>query len=292
MSKASDAFEYEIVQMVNRHIGECLPGKLPAWMKEEGIVPEARIRSVEGIGSKDKANKTDVIIHLDGSAPIKISAKLMNADYFGNWYGHQRFLQEFGKEAFDRMTVAATAFANKWSVAAKVPFVGVSICFGRRIGKTGQNFTEIFTQRDILTVARGFGEGDAVANCMYVANHSAKTIPELINNLEAITEETVMQVTGQFKVAYRPINPLTEGSNRGKNVYTRFRPYNRLPERTVVRDPGMLFSLGKFVTVEPTRLNHNHILDELEREYNIVIPRKNETAARRIPYGQRRGGIR
>lgn len=274
MSKASDAFEKEIVQMVSLHIGENLPSDLPVWMKNEGIVPNAKIISVDGIGSKDKDNKTDVIINLENSQPIKISAKLMNADYFGNWYGHQRFLQEFGREAFDRMTAASTAFANKWAKTSTAPFVGVSICFGRRSGRTGQNFTDIFTHNDILTVARGFGCGDSVANCMYIADHSARTIQGLINNLKEITEETVNQVTENFKVAHRPINPITEGTNRGKNVYTRFQPYNRLKNKLVIRDPKILFSLGEFVTVEPNRLNHNHILDDLERNYNIVVPRK------------------
>lgn len=274
MSKASDAFENEIVQMVRLHVGENLPSVLPEWMLQEGIVPGAKIIGVDGIGSKDKDNKTDVIIYLANSEPIKISAKLMNADYFGNWYGHLRFLQEFGRDAFDRMTAASTAWANEWAKTATAPFVGVSICFGRRSGRTGQNFTDIFTHEDILTVARGFGSGDSVANCMYVADHSARSIQGLINNLEVITEETVNRVTENFKVAHRPINPITEGTNRGKNVYTRFMPYKRLTHKLVIRDPKMLFSLGEFVTVEPNRLNHNHILDDLERTYNIVVPRK------------------
>ena len=144
MSKASDAFEQEIVAMVSYHIGEALPMRLPQWLLREGIRPGAEILGVRGIGSKDRRNKTDVIINLRNSMPIKISAKLKNADYIGNWYGHQRFLQEFGEEAFLRMTAASTDFAYRWAKTAKAPYVGVSICFGRRTGKTGQNFTDIF----------------------------------------------------------------------------------------------------------------------------------------------------
>ena len=94
MSKASDAFENEIVTMVSKHIGENLPSTLPDWMLKEGIIPGAKIVSVDGIGSKSKDNKTDVIIKLSEGEPIKISAKLRNADYFGNWYGHKRFIAE------------------------------------------------------------------------------------------------------------------------------------------------------------------------------------------------------
>lgn len=274
MSKASDAFENEIVTMVTKHLGEALPSELPDWMVDEGIIPGAVITSVDGIGSKSKENKTDVIIKLDKGEPIKISAKLRNADYFGNWYGHKRFIAEFGEDAFERMTEASTNFANEWAKTATAPYVGVSICFGRRSGKTGQDFLDIFTSDDILTVARGFGSGDHVANCMYISNNSATNIPSLINNIEEITTDSVNEATENFKVAHRPINPITEGTNRGKNVYTRFMPYEKLPQRTVIRDPKKLFKLGEFVTVEPTSLNHNHILDDLEANYNIVIPRK------------------
>ncbi len=274
MSKASDAFEQEIVDMVSEHIGDNLPITLPRWLIEEGVVPGSRILAVDGIGSKDRRNKTDVIIFLENSMPIKISAKLKNADYFGNWYGHKRFLQEFGEDAFYRMTHASTDFANDWAQTAVAPFVGVSICFGRRTGRTGQDFTDIFTVDDILTVARGYGNGDSVANCMYIDNRSANSIQTLINNLDEITTESVISATESFKVAHRPINPMTEGTNRGKNVYTRFMPFDVLPEKTIITSPRVLFTLGRFVPVEPNCLNHNHILDDLEENYNIIIPRK------------------
>lgn len=274
MSKLSDFFEAQIVKMVNAHAGQSLPSNLPTWLMDEGVAPGARILGAVGIGSQDRKNKTDVVIYLEQSEPIKISAKLRNADYFGNWYGHQRFLEEFGSDAFLRMTAAATLFANRWARTATAPYVGVSICFGKRTGHTGQRFTEIFTIEDILTVARGYGDGISVANCMYIADTCASDIPGLINSLEAITIESVNRVAEEFKVIYRPINPITEGTNRGKNVYTRFLPEKRLDTPTVISDPELLFSLGRFVEVGPSRLNHNHILDDLEDNYNIIIPRK------------------
>ncbi|WP_449461296.1 hypothetical protein [Streptococcus suis] len=76
------------MEFVKQNINQPLPTQLPKWMIDEGIVPGAIIQDVKGIGSKDSKNKTDVIIHLSEGAPIKISAKLLNADYFGNWYGH------------------------------------------------------------------------------------------------------------------------------------------------------------------------------------------------------------
>lgn len=274
MSKASDLLEQEIVTLVENYIGQQIPFDLPSWLIDEGVRPGARIVDVDGIGSKCRLNKTDVLIILENSAPIKISAKLANADYFGNWYSHKRFLDEFGGEAFERMTRASTNFANMWARTATAPFVGVSICFGKRTGLTGQNFTDIFTPEDILTVARGFGDGDSAANCMYIADCVPNTIEELIDCLQEISIETVNDATENFKVAHRPINPITEGTNRGKNVYTRFLPYERLPEPTIITRPNILFSLGEFVTVEPNGLNHNHILNDLEKRYNIIVPRK------------------
>ena len=274
MSKVSDLLEQELVTLVEDYIGQRIPYDLPRWLIDEGVRPGARIVAVDGIGSKSRLNKTDVLIILESSSPIKISAKLANADYFGNWYSHKRFLDEFGFEAFERMTKASTAFANKWAETAIAPFVGVSICFGKRKGLTGQDFTDIFTSKDILTVARGLGDGDSTANCMYIADYVPRTIEDLIDCLQEISIETVNEATENFKVAHRPINPITEGTNRGKNVYTRFQPYKRLPKPTVIREPDILFSLGRFVTVEPDGLNHNHILNELEEKYNIIVPRK------------------
>ena len=274
MSKVSDLLEQELVTLVEDYIGQRIPYDLPQWLIDEGVRPGAKIVAVDGIGSKSRLNKTDVLIILESSSPIKISAKLANADYFGNWYSHKRFLDEFGFEAFERMTKASTAFANRWAETATAPFVGVSICFGKRKGLTGQDFTDIFTSKDILTVARGFGDGDSTANCMYIADYVPRTIEELIDCLQEISIETVNEATENFKVAHRPINPLTEGTNRGKNVYTRFQPYERLPEPTIITRPNILFSLGEFITVEPNGLNHNHILNELEEKYNIIVPRK------------------
>jgi len=273
MSKASDQFEQNLVQMINKYKGYTLPS-LPDWMLHEGIVPNSKIISAEGIGSISKDNKTDVIIHLENSAPIKISAKLSNAHFFGNWYGHKRFIAELGNDAFIRMTKETTLWANNWMKTAKAPFVGVSLCFGKRSGRTAQNFTDIFKHEDILTVVRGFGCGDSVANCMFVANSVKQDLDHFIKTLQPIKNETIHAATNSFKIAYRPINPLTECSNRGKNVYTRFVPFKKCHQKMTITSASELFKIGNFQTVEPNLLTHNNILNNLEAEYNIVIPRK------------------
>ncbi|PRR84563.1 hypothetical protein [Clostridium vincentii] len=273
MSRLSDALEFAIVRAVT--IGDRLPNVLPQWMLDLGIRPSARIINTSGIGSKDKNNKTDVYIELENSKPIKISAKLSNADYFGNWYGHIRFLQEFSETSFLSQTKAATSWANWWMNQPQANlFVGVSICYGRRTGKTGQDFLDIYTYDDILSVCRGFGNGSHVANCLYSSSHHPTSLNDVLINLQPITADVIEEMVGDFKVAYRPINPLTERSNRGKNVYSKFQPFHKLPIRTKITTTNELFRLGEFVQIEPNRFNHNHILTELDSEYNIFIPRK------------------
>ncbi len=273
MSKYSDELEYAIARSITPNT--CLPQTLPNWMVDLGIRPGARIKNVYAIGSKDKNNKTDVYVELENSQPIKISAKLSNADYFGNWYGHKRFLQEFGEQAFFRQTAAATNWANWWMKQSQANlFVGVSICYGKRTGNTAQNFLDIYTYDDILSVCKGYGDGMNVANCLYASSFYPSSLLDILNMLQPINKTTIYKLVGDFKVAYRPINPLTEGSNRGKNVYTKFQPFNKLATKTIINSTESLFKLGNFVPVSPTTLNHNHILNELDSTYNIRIPRK------------------
>ncbi|WP_252215796.1 hypothetical protein [Clostridium sp. VAP41] len=274
MSKKSDLLEQNIADLAHNYSN--LPSNLPPWMKNLGIIPSSQIISSRRIGSENRNNKTDILITLENSVNIKISAKLSSADYFGNWYGHVRFLEEFGNETFYKLTKDATEWANWWITQTDAPFVGVSICFGRRSGNTARRFLDIFSPQDILSIVKGFesDDNDATANCMYISSKAPTSLEELINNLVPITLETIEQAVGEFMIAYRPINPITEGTNRGKNVYTQFIPHKKLDNLTKIISPKEIETLGEFEVVEPNRLNHNHILNKLESEYNILIPRK------------------
>lgn len=274
MSKKSDLFEQNIADCANKF--NSLPTILPDWMESLGIKANSKIINASRIGSKSKDNKTDVLIELENSEPIKISVKLNSADNFGNWYGHVRFLEEFGKETFCNITKAITKWANSWITKPQAsPFVGVSICFGRRTGETAIPFLDIFSPQDIISVVRGFGEEcNSTANCMYISDFPPTSIEDLIKNLRPITLESIKEATGTFMIVCRPINPMTEGTNRGKNVYTQFIPFKPLDSLTTVTTTDELRKLGSFHTVSPNRLNHNHILNNLEKEFKLVIPRK------------------
>lgn len=270
MSERTDQFERRIVSSIT---DDYLPSSIPQWMQNIGIRPGARILDVEWVGSS--GSKTDVLIRLENSEPIKISAKLSSADYFGNWYSHSRVINEFGEEAFYRLVSDCTDWANEWihNPAASI-YVGVSICFGKRSGNTAREFTDVFSYEDIIKIVAGVGTGDYIANCLYVSSNVPRNIHDLLENLEPIDEHTIYQLSSNFKVAYRPINPMTEGTNRAKCTYTQFKPYRRLETMTKITNLSELVQLGEYVPVEANSLNHNRLLNELEQDYNIFIPRK------------------
>jgi hypothetical protein len=271
VSKKTDQFESDIVSAIKGT--NAIPSVIPQWMESIGIRPGARIIDVSRTGSS--GSKTDVFIRLKDSEPIKISAKLSSADYFGNWYSHKRVLQEFGKPAFRKLVTACSEWANWWKLQPKASFfVGVSVNFGRRSGNTFRRFTDVFAYDDIVKVVAGFGQGDHVANCLYQSAKVPNNINDLFENLKPINKETIQDLSSNFQVVFRPINPMTEESNRGKCIYTQFRPYRKLQEATIVTDFSDLKQLGDYVEVEANSLNHNRLLNKLESDYNIFIPRK------------------
>lgn len=274
MSRAVE-FEKEIARSAKS--GEHIPQEIPDWMRGLGIQPGAVIERAERIGSKDSKNKTDVLIILKDSPPLKISVKLSSADYFGNWYSHKRIVSEFGNEVFHKLTYKITEWANNWACNSNASlFVGVSICFGRRSGNTSIPFLDIFDETsELLKIIAGVGTGNQVANCLYSSNLSPKGIEDVIKELRPINQELIAEKGNEIKVVCRPINPKTEGSNRGKNTYTIFLPHQALPELRVVEDLSELMKLGKFVRLaKADGTNHNRVLNGLEKEYNIFIPRK------------------
>lgn len=277
MSKKSEKLEKELEELANKYIGKAIPDSIPDWMITEGILAGSVIERAERKGQKN--SKTDVLIRLKDSMPIKISAKLSNADYFGNWYGHKRFINEFGIDTFNKLSREVTDWANKKLEAEDDLFVGVCISFGGRTGDTGIDFTKIFKSEDILTIAKGNEGNEECANALFVSNKTPKHIEGLINELQEISIENVEKAVKKFKVILRPVNPMTNDTNNSKCIYTRFQPQKRLEEKTIITSMADLKLLGKFVPVEcdvSYNLTTNRQLEILENCFNIVIPRKKD----------------
>lgn len=241
-----------------------------------------KIISSQKIGSKSPKNKTDVLVELSNGKKIKISIKLSNADYFGNWYGHKRALSEFGKEKIKKLIEGTTDWANTvWLQSAHASlFVGVSVSFGTRSGNTQKNFLDIFDADDVLKIIKGDlpDSHDETANVLYVNDRHPNDFQELLESLRVINKNNVKSQVKNFKIIFRPINPKTEESNRGKNIYTKFDSTSqKLSKKRIVEDLESLKELGKFVEVDldkESTINHNKVLDDLFNYKNIVVPRK------------------
>ncbi|MDR9401923.1 MAG: hypothetical protein RI580_00645 [Halothece sp. Uz-M2-17] len=274
MPTNAEKLELAIRDIASR--GTQLLQTLPEWMLDLGIIPQDIVTNAERIGAKDPTYKTDVIIHFQESPPLKISAKLSNAGYYGNWYGHKRLVKEFGIKIFQSITNQATKWANQWINDPQANlFVGVSISFGERTGKTYIDFLDIFeSTEDLRTVIAGSGKGEGVANCLYISSDAPQSLNDLFDKLEPINQTVLKRKAQEIKIVFRPVNPITEGSNRGKNAYTRFQPTKPLPSKQEIKSIEQLRKLGRFIEVQPNSINHNYILDDLRDKYNIIIPRK------------------
>lgn len=280
MVKKYAQFESDLTRAVNNFSGDSLPMYLPSWMLNNGIVPGSEIESATDIGPLSSKNKTDILVKLRNSEPLKISVKMQNADYMGNWYTHSRIIEEFGQKVFDKITTAVTHWSNEYSHDfdwENKPFVGVSVSFGKRSGKTCIPLKDILSEsecnRIVTAMGAGIGSGFGVANALYYSDDIPTNISQLINSLEEMNYDNITKFTGDFKLILRPINPMTEGSNRGKNVFSQFVPYNSLETKTKITTMSELNKLGTFEKVEPNQLNHNRVLNRLELA-NIIIPRK------------------
>jgi hypothetical protein len=278
MAKDYAQLESDMVAFFNNN--SKLPCNLPEWISNLGITPNDTITKCTNMGSQSPDNKTDILIEFSQSPPIKISVKLDNADYFGNWYTHQRITSEFSIGCLSKLFSETTNWANCWATKPQASlFVGVSICFGKRSGETALDFDKVFSVDDIRTIVQGFNP-DSIksANSLYVASQAPTTYTELFDNLKPIDNDTLLEIASNFKIVMRPINPMTEGTNRAKQIYTKFVPYKKLVNVIEINSLVELMKLGRFspLNIESGdhKINHNRVIKELLTNFNIKIPVK------------------
>lgn len=272
MSTFTDNFENSIMSFAQSQKGKPLPNPLPAWITALGISSTDTITDAKRVGAS--GSKTDVTVYFTNNKELNISIKMASADYFGNWYSHSRIMAEFGQIIFDKLTRDCTNWANQWlQKTSSNFFVGVSISFGKRVGGTGSRFLDVFTLADIQTIVAGSG-GAGTANCLYTGSVAPTSLSNFFTILQPINSSTIFTLSQDFKIIYRPINPLTERSNRSKCSYTQFVPSQRLNKLTEVKTLADLRPLGQFERVTANSMNHNRIIKKLKADFNVQVPIK------------------
>ncbi|MCP4326057.1 MAG: hypothetical protein GY787_30320 [Alteromonadales bacterium] len=262
----SSSFKSEVGKEIN------IPDNIKASL---GLI-STRVHSVNSDICKQHDSKTDVLVTFSDGKKLKISVKKDNADYFGNWYTHQRIQTEFGNSALQKLTDATTAWANKW---IRMPnssfFLGVSINFGSRRGNTFMNFNDIFNQHDIRTIVQGHNLNlDTSANVLLQTSSPINTMDEIMNSLQPFDFRLLTQLFRDVKIVFRAINPSTEGSNRGKQTYTKFVPNKKFTTPTLLTTKDDLIAFGRFETVDfntEFKLNHNHVIKGIASNYNMQV---------------------
>lgn len=282
MSRATDQFEQNLSTAIQKIFEKDTNFEnVPQWFENMYGKPPYRLEETMVIGGQ--LGKTDILVNAINSynqkISLKISVKMANADYWGNWYSHNRFIDEFGMESFEKIVLATTDWANNWVnfPQAKL-FVGVSISFGTRTGNTAGILKDILTDEDILSIIRGnFEDETRNADLMYVSSIIPSSWDDLFEFLKPITLEEIRNsdLINNMKIIYRPINPMTERSNRGKCSYTMFVPFAKATEPIIVNNLDDLMKLGRYEPVECNSINHNRIINMLKNEYNIYVEVKN-----------------
>jgi hypothetical protein len=208
LSETSKSDEHE-QNIADAFINKTLPDHLPKWMIDLGIKSGAKVIKSKNIGSN--IHKSDVIVDFNIGESLRISAKMSNADFFGNWYWHEKVRDDLGEEFIDPITNAALSFAKsiesgKYRSKKNEPILGIAISFGKRAGKTGIDFAELISSKKILNIIVGSNPNDKKnANCLYATTDVPNDINKLINSLSPLSETTVEKLLRNFKIIFRII---------------------------------------------------------------------------------------
>lgn len=277
MSKKTDMFEKKLaISLQNIFQNDTNYHNIPNWFIQEFGTPPYNLNKVEVTGGQ--LGKTDVLVDFVGKPSLQISVKMANADYWGNWYSHTRFINEFGIDSFNKIVEDCTNWANSWITDANASFfIGVSVSFGKRQGTTGRPLGNILNVQDVISIIQGnFSNPKLNANATYISDALPNNLLELFRYLEPITPEVIINsgILQDMKIIYRPVNPITSGTDRGKCIYTKFESNQVFNEPTVISTLSELQQIGQFVRVTDDSVNHNRQIKYLLDTYNVVIPVK------------------
>jgi len=266
-SKKSDAHEKTIAKAFR---GLSLPNKLPKWMIDYGFVPGAKVVKSRQTGGS--GIKPDIIVTFDQGPSLRISAKMSNADFFGNWYPKHKVRSDLGDELVKPLSDATMEFVKKFKGRGD-PFVGVSISFGKRSGQTAKKFTDLFPVGLIKrVVAGGSPDAEVNANSLYATSDVPSTIGALINSLEPISDSVIKKLSKNFNIIFRPVYTGSNRSNMSKPTWVQAVPKEKLSQPTEIKTQEELMRVAQWTaTPLDSDISHNKV-KALLKKYNIIVP--------------------
>jgi hypothetical protein len=250
--------------------GQTLPDKLPKWMSELGIVPGAKVVSSKKIGTGGA--KPDVVVEFSVGESLRISAKMSNADYFGNWYTKGRTAQDLSPDLIQPLISATLNFATTYRPKMMQTYVGISISFGKRSGQTGKKFTDIFDASLIKYIIAGNNPlGKKNANCLYTTSTVPSNIEKVIENLQPVSDSVVKKLSQNFYVVFRPVFTPTNRTNMSKQTWVKLQAIKPLSNPTLFERQEDLLKVTEWVpTREDEIITHNGVVNELKKN-NIYL---------------------
>jgi hypothetical protein len=270
-SPRSDAHEEAIADGFR---GRIIPDDLPKWMIELGIAPGAKV--VKSIVTGGSGIKPDVIVTFDKGSTLRISAKLSNADFFGNWYTKRKVKQDLGENAVAPISEEVLEFSKRWKdKKGDKPFVGVSIAFGKRGGETGKPFTNLFPV-DLIKriVAGGSPHAETNANALYATDTVPQSVISTIKNLQPISNSVIKKLSKDFNLIFRPVYTPTNKSNMKKSAWSQLVANGKFKEPINITTQSELLKYTQWVQTPLDKdIKHFEIVRELNRN-NIFVPLK------------------
>jgi len=271
MSASSDQLELDVARVFTGK----LPNKLPDWMVKEGFIPGAKIISSKVVGGTKI--KPDVIVTFDQGPTLRISIKMSNATFYGNWYTKDKVARNLGENAIQPIIDAGLDFMKKYKAPQKHPLVGVSVSFGKGKGQNSVPFTKLMPLTMIKFIVAGNNPNLEVnANSLYAGNDEPNNIKSALKNIKPITNKTIKELSSDFNVLFRTVYTSTNKSNMGTKSWVKLVANSPLPEKMEFDTQEELL---KYTHWEPTGLyedvSHNQIANDLEKHNIFVKRRKN-----------------
>jgi hypothetical protein len=267
-SKKSDQHEKAIAKAFK---GQTLPTELPKWMTDYGFVPGAKVVKSNQTGGS--GIKPDIIVKFNEGPTLRISAKMSNADFFGNWYPKRKVRADLGDELVKPLSDAALDFVKKFKGRGD-PFVGVSISFGKRSGQTAKKFTDLFAVGLIKrVVAGGSPDAEVNANSLYASTDVANNIGALINSLEPISDKVIKQLSKNFNIIFRPVYTGSNRTNMSKPAWVQVVGKTRFDKPIKFETQEELLKHAHWtVTALDQDISHNVVVKNLAK-FNILVPK-------------------